>query len=148
MRRMRNLRKRLEVAADTLHPHWRQLLAIVGDSPSIQYPGHPHDWVVSDDGSDPIPLRQTYQSHDPYFAFEHIEESIIDDYAWKGEDPRWIPQTNALVRGNGQYTCELCKEHQSDDPKLNSCFCFPSLFGCVKRKPPPSPDLSDGRWQK
>ena len=30
MRRLRNLRKRLEVAADTLHPHWRQLLAIVG----------------------------------------------------------------------------------------------------------------------
>ncbi|KAL6709307.1 hypothetical protein ACN47E_001714 [Coniothyrium glycines] len=137
MRRLKNLRKRLEVAADTLHPHWRQLLAIVGESSTALYPGHPHDWVIFDDGSDPVPLRQTYQGRDPYFAFEHIDESIIDDLVWKGEDPRWTPQSNSVAKTNGAHVCALCHEHQSDDPKLNSCFCFPSLFGCVKRKPPP-----------
>ncbi|KAL7772541.1 hypothetical protein CFE70_002500 [Pyrenophora teres f. teres 0-1] len=137
MRRLRNLRKRLEVAADTLHPHWRQLLAIVGESPTLQYPGHPHEWVVFDDGSDPIPLRQTYLAHDPYFAFEHIDESVIDESAWGCEDPRWTPQSSAVARPGGVYMCALCKEPQSDNPQDNSCFCFPSLFGCVKRKPPP-----------
>ncbi|RMZ69934.1 atp-dependent rna helicase dbp8 [Pyrenophora seminiperda CCB06] len=137
MRRLKNLRKRLEVAADTLHPHWRQLLAIVGESATPQYPGHPHEWVVFDDGSDPVPLRQTYLAHDPYFAFEHIEESVIDESAWGCEDPRWTPQSSAVARPGGTYICALCNEPQSDHPPDNSCFCFPSLFGCVKRKPPP-----------
>lgn len=137
MRRLRNLRKRLEVAADTLHPHWRQLLAIVGESSTPQYPGHPHEWVVFEDGSDPLPLRQTYLAQDPYFAFEHIDESVIDESVWGCEDPRWTPQTNAIGRPGGAYVCTVCNEQQSDDPKENSCFCFPSLFGCVKRKPAP-----------
>lgn len=137
MRRLRNLRKRLEVAADTLHPHWRQLLVIVGESQTLQYPGHPHEWVVFEDGSDPVPLRQTYHDRDPYWTFEHIDESIVDDSAWGCDDPRWMPQPNSVARTNSQYTCALCSEVQSDDPKSNACFCFPSLFGCVKRKPPP-----------
>lgn len=137
MRRLRNLRKRLEVAADTLHPHWRQLLAIVGESQTLQYPGHPHEWVVFEDGSDPLPLRQTYLLHDPFFQFEHIDESVIDESVWGCEDPRWTPQSNAIARPGGAYMCALCNEPQSDDPQQNSCFCFPSLFGCVKRKPPP-----------
>lgn len=137
MRRLRNLRKRLEVAADTLHPHWRQLLAIVGDNTTLQYPGHPHEWVVHEDGTDPIPLRQTYINHDPFFSFEHIDESIVDDSVWGCEDPRWMPQQDAVTRTNGVYICALCNEQQSDDPKSNACFCFPSLFGCVKRKPLP-----------
>lgn len=137
MRRLRNLRKRLEVAADTLHPHWRQLLAIVGDSTTIQYPGHPHEWVVHEDGSDPLPLRQTYQAKDPFFSFEHIDESVVDHSVWGCEDPRWMPQQNAITRASGIYICALCNEQQSDEPQSNSCFCFPSLFGCVKRKPPP-----------
>lgn len=137
IRRLKNLRKRLEVAADTLHPHWRQLLVIVGEPQSLQYPGHPHEWVVFEDGSDPVPLRQTYQPHDPYFSFENIDESIIDESVWGCEDPRWMPQSNAVIRPNSAYSCALCNEQQSDDPKSNSCFCFPLLFGCVKRKPPP-----------
>ena len=137
MRRLRNLRKRLEVAADTLHPHWRQLLAIVGESPTLQYSGHPHEWVVFDDGTDPVPLRQTYLELNRYFNFEHIDESIIDESVWGCEDPRWMPQPNSIARINGQYICASCGEQQSDDPKANACFCFPSLFGCVKRKPPP-----------
>lgn len=137
MRRLRNIRKRLEVAADTLHPHWRQLLAIVGEPPTLKYPGHPHEWVVFEDGSDPISLRQTYELQDPYFAFEQIEESVIDDSAWGCEDPRWMPQSNDVTRTSGVYMCRLCGKQQSDDAKVNSCFCFPSLFGCVKRKPSP-----------
>lgn len=137
MRRLRNLRKRLEVAADTLHPHWRQLLAIVGKSQMLQYPGHPHEWVVFEDGSNPVPLRQTYQDPGRYFVFEHIDESIVDESVWGCEDPRWIPQPNSIARTNGQYICASCGEQQSDDPKSNACFCFPSLFGCVKRRPPP-----------
>ncbi|KAI4665386.1 uncharacterized protein J4E78_002846 [Alternaria triticimaculans] len=147
MRRLRNLRKRLEVAADTLHPHWRQLLSIVGESQTLQYPGHPHDWVVFEDGSDPVPLRQTYLLQDPYFAFEHIDESIIDESVWGCEDPRWTPQSSAVTRPGGAYICALCNEPQSDKPQDNSCFCFPTLFGCVKRKPPPVQIMrtSDGR---
>jgi ATP-dependent RNA helicase DDX49/DBP8 len=138
MRRLRNLKKRLEMAADTLHPHWRQLLAIVGESQALKYPGHPHEWVVFGDGSDPVPLRQTYLHQDPFFSFEHIEESVVDDSVWGCDDPRWMPQQqDALTRTQGLYTCALCNEHQSDEARLNSCFCFPSLFGCVKRKPPP-----------
>jgi ATP-dependent RNA helicase DDX49/DBP8 len=137
MRRLRNLRKRLEVAADTLHPHWRQLLPIVGESQTLQYPGHPHDWVIFEDGSDPVPLRQTYQPQDPYFAFEHIDESIIDESVWGCEDPRWMPQSSAVTRPGGAYICALCNEPQSDEAQENSCYCFPTLFGCVKRKPPP-----------
>lgn len=137
MRRLRYLRKRLEVAADTLHPHWRQLLTIVGDSEALKYPGHPHEWVVNEDGSDPMPLRQTYLHHDPFFSFEHIDESIVDESVWGCEDPRWMPQQNAVTRANGIFLCALCNEQQSDEPKENSCFCFPSLFGCVKRKSPP-----------
>ncbi|KAH7382341.1 SET domain-containing protein [Pyrenochaeta sp. MPI-SDFR-AT-0127] len=137
MRRLRNIRKRLEVAADTLHPHWRKLLAVVGESPTPQYPGHPHEWVVFEDGSDPVPLRQTYELQDPYFAFEHIEESVIDESVWGCEDPRWTPQPNSVTKTSGIYMCTLCGKQQSDDTKVNSCFCFPSLFGCVKRKPSP-----------
>jgi ATP-dependent RNA helicase DDX49/DBP8 len=137
MRRLRNLRNRLEVAADTLHPHWRQLLAIVGEPRSPLYPGHPHEWVVFEDGSDPVPLRQTYQLHDPSFSFEHIDESIVDDSVWGCDDPRWMPQDNTISRLNGVYICTLCNEQQSDEPQSNACFCFPSLFGCVKRKTPP-----------
>lgn len=137
MRRLRNLRKRLEVAADTLHPHWRQILTIVGEPQTLQYPGNPHEWVVYEDGSDPIQLRQTYQNQDPYFAFEHVEESIIDETEWGCEDPRWMPQPNAVTTTTGIYICSVCGERQSDDAKENSCFCFPSLFGCVKRKPSP-----------
>jgi|SRR5690242_2718621 len=137
MKRLRKLRKRLEVAADTLHPNWRQLLAIVGEPSPLQYPGHPHEWVVFEDGTDPIPLQQTYLDRNRYFAFEHIDESIIDESAWGCEDPRWVPQNDTIARMNGQFICTSCGEKQSDNPKLNACFCFPSLFGCVKRKPAP-----------
>lgn len=136
MQRLRNLRPRLEVAADTLHPNWRRLLQVVGESTSRTYTGHPHDWVVSLEGQEPVTLRQTYLQWDPLFHFEHLEESIIDNEAWKGDDPRWIPPSNA-ARASGEHHCEACGEKQSDDPKINSCYCFPTLYGCGKRNPSP-----------
>ncbi|KAF2267809.1 SET domain-containing protein [Lojkania enalia] len=147
MRRLRSLRPRLEVAADTLHPHWRQLLSIVGEQSVIRYKGHPHDWVIFEDGSDPVSLCSTYTQYDPYFTFEHLEESVIDERAWGCDDPRWVPHSNALARTSNTFICAACGEKQSDDPKLNSCYCFPRLFGCVKRSPPPVQVFrtSDGR---
>ncbi|KAF2009182.1 DEAD-domain-containing protein [Aaosphaeria arxii CBS 175.79] len=136
MRRLQNLRPRLEVAADTLHPNWRQILSIVGESSRLQYTGHAHDWVVFEDGSEPVPLRKTYLQYDPYFAFEHVDDSIIDEGAWGCEDPRWIPQSNAVARVSESFICAACGEQQSDDPKANSCYCFPALFGCVRRSLP------------
>ncbi|KAF2451451.1 SET domain-containing protein [Karstenula rhodostoma CBS 690.94] len=137
MKRLQNLRPQFEVAADTLHPHWRGLLAIIGESSKLQYAGHPHDWVVSEDGALPVPLRSTYLDRESYFEFEQLEESVIDEREWRGEDPRWVPQSNAVVRASGTYVCAVCDQNQSDEPALNSCYCFPNLFGCVKRKPPP-----------
>ena len=39
--KLRALRHRFEVAADTLHPRWRTLLDIVGESTQTKYRGHP-----------------------------------------------------------------------------------------------------------
>jgi ATP-dependent RNA helicase DDX49/DBP8 len=136
MKRLRNLRKRFEVAADTLHPNWRQILSVVGVPSRVDYTGHPHDWVVFEDGSDPVPLRSTYLQQDPYFDFEQLDESVIDESAWGCDDPRWIPRPNA-IQTSGTFVCATCGEQQSDNPGLNSCYCFPNLFGCVKRRPPP-----------
>ena len=136
MKRLQGLRKRFELAADTLHPNWRQILSIVGATPRSQYAGHSHDWVVFEDGSDPVTLRSTYLEYDPQFQFEQIDESVIDHKAWGCDDPRWIPQPQAVAQGNGIYFCSACGNQQSDDAKANTCTCFPSLFGCVKQKPP------------
>ncbi|KAJ4301461.1 putative RNA helicase [Kalmusia sp. IMI 367209] len=136
MKRLQILRPRFEVVADTLHPSWRQLLSIVGVSSRLQYVGHPHDWVVSEDGSPPVPLRSLCIEQDPYFEFEQLEESIIDQRAWRGDDPRWVPQPKVAVQSNG-YTCAVCGEKQSEEAESNSCYCFPNLFGCVKRRSPP-----------
>ncbi|KAK7966260.1 DEAD-domain-containing protein [Apiospora aurea] len=142
--RLRSLRPALEVAADTLHPHWRQLLAVVGESPERVYQGHPHDWVVALDGSSPVPLRNTYLQWDPDFAYRQIDESVIDHAAWGCDDPRWQPPAGAaaaMMRQGGESEalpiCETCGKEQSDDPNRNACYCFPTLFGCAKTNPSP-----------
>ena len=137
MKRLQNLRARFEVAADTLQPDWRQLLSIVGESTQLEYPGHPHDWVVSEDGLRPMSLRSTYVNQGHFFEFDQLEESIIDEREWRGEDPRWAPQNNMVARINSTYVCAVCNQTQSDEAESNSCYCFPNLFGCVKRRPPP-----------
>ncbi|KAK8041044.1 hypothetical protein PG994_014051 [Apiospora phragmitis] len=114
--RLRSLRPALEVAADTLHPHWRQLPAVVGEPCDRVYTGHPHDWVVALDGSRPVPLRNTYLQWNPDFAFRQIDDSVIDHAAWGGDDPRWMPPTGAamLRQGGGQIealpTCETLRQ--------------------------------------
>jgi ATP-dependent RNA helicase DDX49/DBP8 len=149
IRRLRALRPRLEVAADTLHPNWRRMLSIVGEPSRVKFTGHPHDWAIFEDGSEPITIRSTCLQNDPYFAFEHIDDSIIDRDVWGCEDPRWTPQSNAVVRSSGSFTCSECGEQQSEDPKANFCYCFPKFFGCVTRSPTPvqvsRTRTSDGR---
>ncbi|KAK5627123.1 hypothetical protein RRF57_002838 [Xylaria bambusicola] len=138
MQRLRNLRPALEVAADTMNPSWRRLLSIVGESPVTKYSGHPHDWVICLDGASPIPLRKTYLQWDPHFEYKHIEDSVIDQSIWGGNDPRWTsPFSQALTRGSRLFTCQDCANEQSDDPKQNCCYCFPSLFGYATLTPPP-----------
>ncbi|KAJ0114777.1 set domain-containing protein [Diaporthe amygdali] len=135
MQRLRNLRPAIEVAADTLHPNWRQLLTAIGESSKQMYRGHPHDYVISLDGSPPVPLRVTYLQWDPDFSYQHIDEPVIDEHAWGCDDPRWTPMsTNEPL---AMPTCDTCGKEQSDDPKQNSCFCFPTLFGTARPLPVP-----------
>ena len=144
LRQLMAFRPRFEVAADTLHPHWRQLLAIVGERQcQAQFTGHPHDWVVYQDGSEPAHLSSTYVDREPYFHFDHLDESVIDTNAWSADDPRWIPPafpTSGPSGGSGPVVaidrCTICGMEQSDDLKVNNCYCFPSLFGGPRSRPP------------
>ncbi|KAF2721168.1 SET domain-containing protein, partial [Polychaeton citri CBS 116435] len=122
---LQTLKPRFEVAADTLHPKWRQLLSIVGITGERKYHGHPHDWVVCGPGNEPIPLARTYLQWDKNFEYAHLEESTIDEDAWGLYDPRMVfPLTS-----DNTATCQVCGECQSDDPKHNCCHCFSSLYG-------------------
>ena len=128
MLRLNGFRSRFEVAADTLHPRWRQLLSIVGEPTKPKYMGHPHDWVINDD-VEPLSLSQTYQKWDSNFSFEHIEDCVLDTGVWKDVDPRAL-----AVSSN--HNCCRCGEVQSDIPAENCCKCFPKLYG-TQRVPCP-----------
>lgn len=135
MQRLRDVRPAVEVAADTLHPNWRKLLSAVGEPSEPIYPGHPHDYVMYLDGTAPVPLDRTYLQWDPHFAYQQIDECIVDERAWAGDDPRWAhPSPNDP---SALYTCDNCGKEQSDDPKRNDCSCFPSLFGTTQPLPAP-----------
>lgn len=137
MQRLRNLRPAMEIAADTLHPQWRQLLTVLGESSERLYQGHQHDWVVQLDGNHPIPLRNTYLQWDPQFSYRQLDESIVDEAVWGCDDPRWSMPASDVVRASSLPLCETCEKEQSDDPKLNNCYCFPTLFGCAVTSPSP-----------
>ncbi|CVK85071.1 related to SET domain-containing protein SNOG_11806 [Fusarium mangiferae] len=144
--RARALRGRMEVAADTLHRNWRQLLAIVGEPTEQRFTGHPHDWVVYQDGSDPVPLRSTYLQYDPNFSFEHVDECVVDTTWWGADDPRWMPPASRSRSITNKNTCVLCDQVQSGDAVYNSCKCFSSLFSGPRL--PPAVQIfrtSDGR---
>ena len=126
--RLNGLRSRFEVAADTLHPRWRQLLSLVGEPTSPRFTGHPHDWVIADD-EEPLPLPKTYTQWDPDFSYEHIEECVLDKRLWSDSDPRRITVAST-------YCCSRCGEVQSDVPEQNYCKCFPNLYG-TQRGPCP-----------
>ncbi|KAI5204985.1 SET domain-containing protein [Aureobasidium subglaciale] len=121
---LRRTRTRFEVAADTLHPHWRDMLTIVGDTSPRVYTGHPHDWVVSDH-DDPVSLKQTYLQYDPNFSFTHMDSSIVDSYAFGADDPRQI----TVHSHQAAHICTVCGEKQSEDVTESTCCCFPNLFG-------------------
>lgn len=169
--RLRRLAPAFELAADTLQPGWRALLAAVGGPAERVYAGHPHDWVVSLDGSREgvgpgpaaavVPLRLTYLQWDPAFTFRHIDECVVDERAWPGGDPRWTgrlspsssPQigsptspgaAGAMLLSSSPMLCEACGREQSDDARRNACACFPTVFGAASApsaSPPPPPVL-------
>lgn len=130
MKTLRSMRQRFEVAADTIHPKWRQMLSVIGEHSEPVYTGHPHDWVVSRD-HDPIPLASTYLQWYPNFSFEHLEESIIDDTKWYQTDPREMLMT--APNTDRQFTCDRCGKVQSDSAG-NQCYCFSDLFGSSRRR--------------
>lgn len=120
---LRALRHRFEVAADTLHPRWRQLLGIVGAPTERKYFGHPHDYVIGMPNNEATPLSVTYQQWDKDFSFVHLDACQIDEEAWGLYDPRVVHTAH-----NQEHTCQICNERQSEDPPLNNCNCFPNLY--------------------
>lgn len=121
---LRALRHRFEVAADTLHPRWRQLLSIVGCPTERIYNGHPHDYVIGLPNNEAIPLSITYHKWDKDFSYTHLDTCQIDEEAWGLYDPR----VEHPAHTQDSHTCQICHERQSDEPPLNSCNCFPNLY--------------------
>ncbi|RMX75253.1 hypothetical protein D0869_11794 [Hortaea werneckii] len=128
---LRALRHRWELAADTLHPRWRQLLGIIGGPTERKYTGHSHDWVVGSTFDEAIPLAPTYYQWDPEFSYTHLEESIVDEDVWGDFDPRDVDFHSGMEE---KFKCATCGEQQSHDPKLNTCTCFPNLYGGTKAR--------------
>ncbi|PQE06038.1 SET domain protein [Rutstroemia sp. NJR-2017a BBW] len=125
---LRRLRPSIEVAADTLHPEWRELLLVIGETSPRIYHGHPHEWVITPGGAPAVPLADTY-AHLAEFQYEFIDECIIDAAVFGSEDPR-------RVEGVDPDVCGVCGERQADEVERNRCLCFPGLFGCVKTPAP------------
>lgn len=132
--RLSQLRSAFEVAADTLHPSWRQLLSIVDISTEQRYSGHPHDWVVGDPIGAQV-LKDTYLQWDDNFAFEHLNDCVIDENVWGNFDPRSLHSSSRSLT-LAYFKCEKCEELQSDDLKDNCCSCYPNLYGGRRGSPP------------
>lgn len=128
--RLRHIRSSLEVAADTLHPDWRDLLQVIGQQETRQYHGHPHEWVTVT-GRPAVPLSSTYEHLQlpNGFHFRFIDECVLDTAAFGTEDPRRVPEIDPDV-------CLVCKERQSDEIEKNHCSCFSTLFGGVRNPVP------------
>ncbi|KAM0694974.1 hypothetical protein Q7P36_005330 [Cladosporium allicinum] len=126
-RKLQYLQPAFEVAADTLHPSWRNVLGFLGLSSTRKYTGHLHDWVLTGrrGGNEPVSLASTYRKWDANFSYRHISESIIDEEAWGDYDPR---TTNSSTSPSETHTCQLCRKHQADTSTENECTCFPALY--------------------
>lgn len=123
--RLRHLRHRFEVSADTIHPNWRILLGIIEAPVEPKYGGHPLDWVVNGPGDEAIPLPQTYHQWDKNFSYTHLTDSKVDEDAWDDFDPRTvIPESDPMA-----FICQACEQRQSNDSTRNSCACYPNLYG-------------------
>ena len=127
MSRLRQLRSSLEVAADTLHPEWRQLLEVIGQRSQPLYSGHPNEWVTRN-GEMALPLHSTYP-HLSSFDYQFIEESVLDRHVFGADDPRRVPRMSP-------DHCQECGQLQSDNVQHNRCMCFPSLYGSPRSPPP------------
>ncbi|KAI9036992.1 SET domain-containing protein [Aspergillus affinis] len=124
--RLRHIRSSLELAVDTLHPEWRDLLQVIGQVEAPRYHGHPHEWVTVT-GEPAVPLASTYAHlHLPNgFQYQFIDECVIDCAAFGTDDPRQVP-------GPDPETCPVCAQRQSDEIEKNQCTCFPALFGGIR----------------
>ncbi|KAH8755403.1 hypothetical protein F5883DRAFT_178963 [Diaporthe sp. PMI_573] len=60
----------------------------------------------------------------------------MDVNAWGADDPRWVPPPRASAASAAIYKCIVCQMEQDDDFKLNNCYCYPSLFGRARSRPP------------
>lgn len=130
MSRLRHIASSLEVAADTLHPGWRDLLRVVSQNGSCRYSGHPHEWVTLDTGP-ALPLKTTYRhlTLPNGFNYKFVNDCVIDPSVFGGDDPRRGQEIDPDI-------CRLCKEQQTDDVISNHCSCFSALFGGVRYLPP------------
>ncbi|KAL4946931.1 hypothetical protein BDW69DRAFT_190725, partial [Aspergillus filifer] len=124
--RLRRIRSSLEVAADTLHLGWRDLLRVVQQDIPTVYNGHPHSWVITDDDA-ALPLASTYEHLNlpDGFRYTFIDDCILDEKAFGTKDPRRAQDIDAEI-------CYLCHERQSDNVTENNCMCFPTVFGGEK----------------
>ncbi|RAL07351.1 SET domain-containing protein [Aspergillus homomorphus CBS 101889] len=124
--RLRRIRSSFEVAADTLHPGWRDLLQVIKQDTPHLYHGHPHEWVIMPD-STAVPLASTYKHLQLPNGFQYcfIDECVLDREVFGTEDPRRGSHKDPEI-------CLVCKKRQSDDIKENQCMCFPNLFGGVR----------------
>lgn len=129
--KLRSIKVRAELAADTLQPQWRTLLSLVGQPTIVQWQGHPHDWTVSlKESGYPIPLAKTYVQWDPNFSFQNLQDSIIDVEKWGDIDPRRCDE-------GPDFICRSCTLKQSAVPEENECECFPDLYSPNPPKPCP-----------
>jgi len=120
---LQRLQTRFEVAADTIHCRWREVLSIIGAASPPRYVGHPHDFVILETGAAAIPLEQTYLQWQEDFAYTQLDASIVDVDAWGYVDPRRVADETDY------YKCSVCGELQSDVVSENQCSCFPNLYG-------------------
>ncbi|KAL4802395.1 hypothetical protein BDV18DRAFT_164218 [Aspergillus unguis] len=128
--RLRHIRSGLEVAADTLHPGWRDLLKVIQQDSAPVYHGHPHESVITDGAGPAVPLASTYEHLQlpNGFQYRFVDDCVLDTNIFQ-TDPRRVPDLNPEI-------CLTCHEVQSDNITVNQCMCFPALFGS-NRSPPP-----------
>ncbi|RDW70886.1 SET domain-containing protein [Aspergillus mulundensis] len=128
--RLRHIRSGLEIAADTLHPGWRDILQVIQQDTPAVYTGHPHGWVTTPEGTC-LTLASTYEylNLPGGFQYTFIDECVLDEKVFGRDDPRRVPELD-------EDTCPVCHEKQSDDITENQCVCFPALFGGVRSSAP------------
>ncbi|KAK2800028.1 hypothetical protein FQN50_008267 [Emmonsiellopsis sp. PD_5] len=109
--RLRQLKSSFEVAADTLHPEWCQLLQVIGQGSPPVYVGHPNEWVITN-GEMAMPLAATYPHIPGDFVYQFVEECVLDQDTFGAHDPRLVPDIDPSK-------CPECGQYQSDNVQTN-----------------------------